>query len=109
MALAFAFIADLLIIKDWLSVTHTRKLANHISQIGSAAGFVALGFVNCDFHKASALIVAIVSVNTTAISGYMVLLSMAFQLNYIKSPILSKRHFRYLTFSLSPTVVRNGH
>ena len=47
-------------------------MSNHVGQIGSAAGFIALGFVGCDHHLAAAVIIMTVSVNTTSLSGYCV-------------------------------------
>ena len=47
-------------------------MANYISQIGSASGFIALGFVGCDHYLAATIIIITVSVNTTSLSGYLV-------------------------------------
>ena len=71
-SLIFAAFADWLIISDKLSVTHTRKLANHICLIGTALGFVGLCFVGCNYVLAEVVIVSMVTVNSTAMSGYLV-------------------------------------
>ena len=76
-ALVFAVFADWLIITNKLSVTHTRKLANHFSLIGTAAGFLGLCFVGCNYVWAQVLIVYMVTVNSTAMSGYLVRLTAA--------------------------------
>ena len=71
-AVAFATLADWLIVSDWLSVTHTRKFANHIGQIGTAVGFIALGFSDCDYKLATICVVLVISVQSTTMSGYYV-------------------------------------
>ena len=71
-ALIFAQFADWLIITNRLSVTHTRKLANHFCLIGTAIGFVGLCFVGCNSVLAEVVIVLMVTVNSTCMSGYMV-------------------------------------
>ena len=71
-AVAFATLADWLIVSDWLSVTHTRKIANHIGQIGAAVGFIALGFADCDYRLATIFVVLAISVQSTTMSGYYV-------------------------------------
>ena len=71
-SLIFAHIADWLIITQRLSVTHTRKLANHFCLTGIALGFVGLCFVGCNIVLAETVIVLMVTVNSTAMSGSMV-------------------------------------
>ena len=71
-SIVFATLADWLIISGYLSVTHTRKLACHICLIGSAVGFTAIGFADCDYKLATTLIVMTITVNTTSLSGYCV-------------------------------------
>ena len=70
--MAYATLSDWLIISGRLSVTHTRQMANYISQIGSAVGFVALAFVGCDHYVAIFFIITTVMINTTSLSGYLV-------------------------------------
>ena len=74
-ALMFASFADWLIITDRLSITRTRKMANHICLIGGASGLVGLCFVGCNSVLAEVMIVFMVTANSTAMSGYVVLLS----------------------------------
>ena len=71
-ALMFAYFADWLIITGRLSITHTRKLANHICLTGTAVGFVGLCFVGCNNFLAEIVIVLMVTANSTSMSGYMV-------------------------------------
>ena len=71
-AFIFAHFADWLIITNKLSITHTRKLANHICLTGTAFGFVSLCFVGCNSVLAETVIVFMVTANSTAMSCYMV-------------------------------------
>ena len=71
-SIVFATLADWLIISGWLSVTHTRKLACHICLIGSAVGFAAIGFADCDYKLATTLIVMAITLNHASLSGYFV-------------------------------------
>ena len=71
-AFMFANFADWLIITNRLSITHTRKLANHFCLIGTALGFTGLCFVGCNHVLAEVVIVLMVTANSTAMSGYMV-------------------------------------
>ena len=71
-AIIFANFADWLIVTDRLSITHTRKLANHFCLLGAALGFVCLGFVGCNLILAEVIIVLMVTANATGMSGYMV-------------------------------------
>ena len=71
-AFMFAYFADWLIITSRLSVTHTRKLANHFCLTGTALGFVGLCFVGCNSVLAEIVIVLMVTANSTCMSGYMV-------------------------------------
>ena len=71
-AFLFANFADWLIITDKLSITHTRKLANHFCLLGAALGFVGLSFVGCNLVMAEVIIVLMITANSTAMSGYMV-------------------------------------
>ena len=71
-ALIFAHFADWLIITQRLSVTHTRKLANHVCLTGTALGFVGLCLVGCNIVLAETVIVLMVTASSTAMSGSMV-------------------------------------
>ena len=71
-AFVFAHFADWLIITDKLSITHTRKLANHFCLIGTALGYVGLCFVGCSYVWAEIVIILMVTANATSMSGYLV-------------------------------------
>ena len=96
--MAYATLSDWLIISGRLSVTRTRQMANYISQIGSAVGFVALGFVGCDHNVAIFLIITTVMINTTSLSGYLVRL---FELHYPQNAKIGFIQRRYTAWTLA--------
>ena len=71
-AFIFAHFADWLIITDKLSITHTRKFANHFCLLGTALGFIGLCFVGCNSVLAELVIVMMITANSASMSGYMV-------------------------------------
>ena len=71
-AFLFANVSDWLITTGKLSITHTRKLANHFCLLGTALGFVALGFVGCDLIMAEVAIVSAVTTNAFSMCAYQV-------------------------------------
>ena len=71
-AFIFANVSDWLITTGKLTITHTRKLASHICLLGTALGFVALGFVGCDLIMAEVAIVSAVTTNAFSMCAYQV-------------------------------------
>ncbi|CAG5042991.1 unnamed protein product [Parnassius apollo] len=57
----FSWAADMLIVKNILSVTHTRKLANSVGCIPSAIGLIVLAFVPKNIVVVESLLVLICS------------------------------------------------
>ena len=80
-AFIFANLADWLIITNKMSITHTRKFANHFCLMGTALGFAGLCFVGCNYVIAEVVIVLMVTANATSMSGYMVNISKYVQSN----------------------------
>ena len=71
-SLPFGWISDMLISKEILSVSKTKKLMQTIGQVGPALGLVGLSFVGCDRTLAIVWLCISVGLNGAIYSGYMV-------------------------------------
>ncbi|KAM3956525.1 putative inorganic phosphate cotransporter [Aphomia sociella] len=68
----FSWFGDMLIVKKYLSVTNTRKLANSVGCVPAAIGFVALTYIPKNVYVVEAILVFICAFKISAHVGFQV-------------------------------------
>ncbi|KAI8436404.1 hypothetical protein MSG28_010004 [Choristoneura fumiferana] len=66
----FSWVTDMIIVKKYLSVTNTRKLANSIGSISSTIGLITLAFVDKDIYVVETILVTICAFSISTNVGY---------------------------------------
>ncbi|CAH0715893.1 unnamed protein product, partial [Brenthis ino] len=68
----FSWFTDMLIVKKYLTVRHTRKLANSIGAISAAAGLIALAYAPKNIYVVETILIIICAMKVSTQVGFQV-------------------------------------